>query len=127
MSLATRIKAVPGGVDHRTTDYRFYLGSAHLKLMAIDRPTGVQLEVAKLCPVTAPALDRELAMNFAALACAAPRALAVLEALAAESTNPVLKAEAQAVLAQATRQTPTDGLVSPIVAAAIEKGQGEQA
>ena len=110
----------PGAIE--ATDIRFYIGTVDLKLKSVYRPTGASFTVVSLCPTfDADPIKLELALNFAALACAAPRLLKALKAITSGDTSPETLADANEAINQATRTVPTLGIVSPELQEIIER------
>jgi hypothetical protein len=112
----SKIKALPVAVDHTLTELRFYFGADHFKLKAKSKITGKDYELAKLCRVGSEQEEREISLNFAALAIAMPDLLTAAKMLRAASTDEQTNAFFDAALARATRLTPTEGEVSPTMA-----------
>lgn len=112
----SKIKALPVAVDHTLTELRFYFGADHFKLKAKHKVTGKDYELAKLCRVGADTDEREVSLNFAALAIAMPDLLTAAKMLRAASTDEQTNAFFDDALARATRLKPTEGEVSPTMA-----------
>lgn len=111
-------------------DLKFYAGTEHLKLKAIDRLTGASFTAVYLCPTFGgQSMQRQLALDIAALACAAPKMLAALTAIYNGPAWDHLTAEQQVdiveAISQARRSVPTVGILSPEVEAAFKKQAGQ--
>lgn len=111
-------------------DLKFYAGTEHLKLKAVDRMTGASFTAVYLCPTfSGQPMQRQLALDIAALACAAPKMLAALTAIYNGPAWDHLTAEQQVdiveAMSQARRSVPTVGILSPEVEAAIKKHAGQ--
>lgn len=70
----------PGAISNR--DIRFYVGCEELKIKSVDKATGASFTSAYLCPtVGGDPIKNEMALDFAALAVAAPELLRSVKAL----------------------------------------------
>ena len=113
-------------------DLRFYVGQEHLKIKAVDKITLAGFTVAYLCPVVGgDPIKSELARDFAAMACAAPKLLhelehlvGLLEPMEQDGTLQVpglatLNGAREAIKA-ARREVATPGTLSPAIEAALK-------
>lgn len=116
--------ANPGAIEAQAI--QFYVGQDALKIKSVDKFSGAGFTVAYLRPtfVDKDPIKRELALDFAALAVAAPKLLAAAKKALEECVDliatPAGEALSQAI-AEARREVPTQGVVSPDLAAMAEK------
>lgn len=129
----TILPAQPSGIG--AMEIQFYVGCEELKLKAVDKATGASFTAAYLCPVfKGDPIKRAIALDFAAMACAAPRLVVAAEAMMElakvagdgpfEVSGAAIRTLFEEALAQAKREVPTFGILSPEVEAVIKSHLG---